>query len=156
MLLHYTNCIFTTNISWQCCCLCRWWRGRELQQKFEKSTKGCREKEKREDCSKELTPRFFLLAPHSSDNFTTFTTVTQLSFDCGRCPHSFHYVPHPFPSFVINSANLLLSLPSLLRAPSVWVWMQQTCLTAMMRTLKRCQEEGFLILKSTRCTFPSP
>ncbi len=38
--------------------LCRWWRGRELQQKYERSMKGCREKEKRGGCSKGLTPRF--------------------------------------------------------------------------------------------------
>lgn len=39
---------------WQC----RWWKESELQQKFERSMKGCREKEKRGGYSKELTPRF--------------------------------------------------------------------------------------------------
>lgn len=38
--------------------LSRWWRGKELQRKFERNTTGCREKEKTGDSSKEPTPRF--------------------------------------------------------------------------------------------------
>lgn len=108
--------------------LCRWWRGRELRQRFERSTKGCREKEKRGDCSKELTLRFsqsqlhrihlstsllvlyFLCGPLLLCRYYWIHCVTQLKFDCGF-PHSFHYVPHPFPSFLINSVKLFPSLP---------------------------------------------
>lgn len=38
--------------------LCRWWRGRGHQQKFERNMKGYRERERRGDCSKEQTLRF--------------------------------------------------------------------------------------------------
>lgn len=44
---------------------CRWWRGRGPQRRFERSMKGYRENEKREDCNKELTPRFNLACPIS-------------------------------------------------------------------------------------------
>lgn len=73
---------------------------------------------------------------------------SQLHFACGSFPHVLCLL---FP--IVFQSPFLTS--SLLRAPSVLVWMQQICLTATMRTLKSYQGEAFLILKSTRCTFPS-
>lgn len=147
----------------------RWWRGKELQRKFERSTTGCRGKEKRGDCSKEPTPRF----PHLRQCFGCTTSAltipptpiypwsiiqiliinlfnsTQLTLVRS---HSFFFL-WVWISYFCSS--LLLNF-SLSRAPSVSVWMPLTCLTATTRTLRRCQAGGFLILKSTRCTFHSP
>ncbi len=89
--------------------LCRWWRGRELQQKFEKSTKGCREKEKRGDCSKELTPRFSESPPHSFVNFTVF--------------------------LVWASTFMQILLNNLCNTAQLWLWMVSTPLFIMSPTL---------------------
>lgn len=101
-----SNCCYSTHTVstclhylyfWQC----RWWKESELQQKFERSMKDCREKEKRGGCSRELTPRF----SHSQQH----QTICQLHYY--RCHFCVGLQFHADSNKWIVQANL------------VWLWL---------------------------------
>lgn len=63
--------------------LCRWWRGRGRQRKSERSTRGCRERERRGDCSRGPTQRFVVPSRCPTGAPLTLSSVAQGTISVG-------------------------------------------------------------------------